>query len=438
MIKYILYISIILLGEVMGNSLPKYYTKVLKNGLQVVAIPLNAKTKVISTNIIYKVGSRNEVMGKSGIAHMLEHMNFKSTKNLKAGEFDKIITSYGGNNNASTSFDLTHYYINSSSKNLSKSTKLLAELMANLNLKAEEFATEREVVAQERLWRTDNSPMGYLYFKLFNLAFDYHPYHWTPIGFMQDIKTWTIDDIREFHTKYYAPNNAVLVVAGDITKEEVFKYAKKYFKDIKPSANLDTTVHNQEMEQNSIKEMTVFKDSQVQMLALAYHIPNLHSKDHIALSALSDILSGSPTSRLDIKLKDEQSLINTIYCYNMEQVDPSLFLFLAVCNPNIKAKDVKNIILQEIQKIQKGDISDKELQKVKIATKSMFIYSLESSETVANVIGRAIANGSIDNLMSYEDDISKLTKEDIIKVAKKYFKPNNSITLILKSEENEK
>lgn len=182
----------------MASSLPHYETKTLSNGLQVVAIPMDNGSQVISTDIFYKVGSRNEVMGKSGIAHMLEHMNFKSTKNLKAGEFDEEVKSVGGLNNASTGFDYTHYYIKSSTENLAKSLSLFSELMQNLNLKDEEFQPERNVVAEERRWRTDNNPMGYLYFRLFNSAYVYHPYHWTPIGFMNDIQTWTLEDIRSF------------------------------------------------------------------------------------------------------------------------------------------------------------------------------------------------------------------------------------------------
>ncbi|OQX59559.1 MAG: peptidase M16, partial [Helicobacteraceae bacterium 4484_230] len=222
----------------MANSLPDYTTKTFDNGLQVVVIPMQNDSNVISTDIFYKVGSRNEIMGKTGIAHMLEHMNFKSTKNLKAGEFDEQVKSVGGVNNASTGFDYTHYFIKSSSDNVDKTFSLFAELMQNLNLKDEEFQPERNVVAEERRWRTDNNPLGYLYFRLFNNAYLYHPYHWTPIGFMNDIKTWTIDDIRNFHATYYQPKNAILIVTGDIDPKTVFTKAKEYFSKIKNSVDI--------------------------------------------------------------------------------------------------------------------------------------------------------------------------------------------------------
>ena len=202
----------------MASVLPQHYEKRLDNGLLVVAIPLDNGTGVIATNVFYRVGSRNEVMGKSGIAHMLEHLNFKSSKNLKAGEFDQIIKRFGGTTNASTGLDYTHYYIKSSKQSLDKSLELYAELMQNLTLKDDEFQPERNVVAEERRWRTENDPFGYLYFRLFNTAFTYHPYHWTPIGFMADIQNWTIEDIQSFHKTYISTiSDEVAIDGGGLT-----------------------------------------------------------------------------------------------------------------------------------------------------------------------------------------------------------------------------
>ena len=262
----------------MASSLPKYETKTLKNGLEIVVIPLENNTGVVSTDIFYKVGSRNEIMGKTGIAHMLEHMNFKSTKNLDAGQFDKEVKSIGGINNASTSFDYTHYYIKSSTQNMGKSVELYAELMENLNLKDEEFQPERDVVAEERRWRTENQPLGYLYFELFNNAYTYHPYHWTPIGFMNDIQTWTIDDIKDFHSTYYQPNNAIIIVTGDVKPKDVFKKVKKEFSKIKNKVEIPKFKFV-EPEQDGAKRVIVHKDSEVEMLAITFHIPNYLHKD---------------------------------------------------------------------------------------------------------------------------------------------------------------
>ena len=419
----------------MSSSLPKYYTKTLENGLEIVAIPMKNGSGVISTDVFYKVGSRNEIMGKSGIAHMLEHLNFKSTKNLKAGEFDEIVKGFGGMNNASTSFDYTHYYIKSASKNMDKSLELFADLMENLTLKDEEFQPERDVVAEERRWRTDNNPMGYLQFRLFNNAFIYHPYHWTPIGFMNDIQNWSITDIRDFHSTYYQPKNAIVVIAGDIDEKDVFASVEKHFKNIKNTKEIPSKLHTIEPVQDGEKRVIINKESAVQMIAITYHIPNFEHEDQVALSALSEFLSSGKSSILQKKLVDEKRLVNTIYAYNMELKDPGIFMFMAVANESVDAKEIEKEILDTIAQIQKGDISQKDIDKIKINTKADFIFSLESSTEVASLYGSFLVRDNIEPLLNYEKNVDKLTKEDLINVAKKYLIKSNSTTVILKQEE---
>lgn len=425
---------IIFSGDLMSNSLPQYSTKTLENGLQIVAIPMKNGSNVVTTDIFYKVGSRNEVMGKSGIAHMLEHLNFKSTKNLQAGEFDEIVKGFGGVNNASTSFDYTHYYIKSSSQNMDKSLELFAELMQNLTLKDEEFQPERDVVAEERRWRTDNNPMGYLQFRLFNNAYLYHPYHWTPIGFASDIQNWSIEDIKDFHSTYYQPSNAIVIVAGDISEEEVFASTEKYFKNIKNSKPIPTIIHTIEPKQDGEKRVTLYKDSQVQMLAIAYHIPNFEHEDQTALSALSELFSSGKSSLLHKVLVDEKRMVNSVYAYNMDLKDPGVFLFVAVCNPEVKAKEVEKEILKLIEEIKAGKIKKSELEKIKINTKADFIFSLESSSSVASLYGSYFVRDNIKPLFEYEQNIEKLKVKDLVDVANKYLVKENSTTVILKKE----
>jgi len=421
----------LILGTLMASSLPKYETKTLENGLQIVVIPLKNNTNVISTDIFYKVGSRNEVMGKTGIAHMLEHMNFKSTKNLNAGEFDKEVKSIGGVNNASTSFDYTHYYIKSSTQNLGKSLELYAELMQNLNLKDKEFQPERDVVAEERRWRTENSPLGYLYFAMFNNAYVYHPYHWTPIGFMNDIQTWTIEDIKKFHKTYYQPNNAILMVTGDVNPDEVFKKAAKEFSHIKNGAKIPE-LKFVEPEQNGAKRVTIKKESEVEMIAITFHIPNFKHEDQVTLSAISQILFSGKSSRLYKELMDKKHLVNNVYAYNMENIDPSLFIFLASCNPDVKAEDVEVELIKQIELLKNEKVTKEEIEKVKINTKSDFIYSLESSTSVAELFGSYLVRGDLTPLLTHEESIEKITQEKVQEVAKKYFNFDKSTTLILK------
>lgn len=420
--------------DLSNSALPKHYTQTLDNGLEVVVIPLNNQSGVIETNVFYKVGSRNEVMGKSGIAHMLEHLSFKSTKNLKAGEFDEIVKGFGGVNNASTSFDYTRYFIKSSSENLDKSLELFAELMSNLSLEDSEFQTERSVVAEERLWRTDNAPMGYLYFRFFNTAFIYHPYHWTPIGFMEDIKSWEIADIRDFYARFYQPNNAIVLISGDINPRNAFKLAKKHFGNLSNAHEINDAIP-QEPKQDGTRRTIVKKDSQVEYVAMGYKIPNFLSKDQVALSAIGEILSAGKSSIFQRELVDRLQIASSAYAYNMELKDDGIFLIVATAKQGIKAEELESAILEILESIKQGGISTEELEKVKISTKASFIYSLDSASEVASLFGGYLVRGDINPLLSYERDINALNLEQIQRVAKTYFTPDTLSVVILKDKD---
>ncbi len=416
----------------MANSLPEHFTKTLKNGMQIVVIPMDNDSGVITTDIYYKVGSRNEVLGKSGMAHMLEHLSFKSTDKLKEGEFDTIVKSRGGVNNASTGFDQTHYYIKTANKNLALSLDLFSELMHNLRLTDEEFQKERDVVAEERRLRTDNNPMGYLYFRVFNTHFTYHPYHWLPIGFMEDILSWKIEDIRDFYQRYYQPSNAILVVAGDISPEEVFTEADKYFAPIENKRDIPKVIAV-EPKVDGAKRAVLHKESnRVDTLAITYSIPNYEHDDQVALSAISHILSSGKSSWFEKTLVNEKQLANQVYGYNMELTDPGVFLIMAMCAPGSSVEELEKEILAQLDKLKEGDVTQAELDKVKINTKAEFIYSLESSSSVAGLYGDYYVKGNIQPLLEYEDKLDKITLKDISNAAKKYFDHNFSTTVILK------
>ncbi|EES90131.1 putative zinc protease [Helicobacter canadensis MIT 98-5491] len=427
----ILFVCFIGVLMAQNSVLPKYHKAVLENGLEVYIIPLNNQSNVITTDIFYKVGSRNETMGKSGIAHMLEHLNFKSTKNLKAGEFDKIIKSFGGSTNASTGFDYTHYYIKSSTQNLDKSLELFAELMQNLNLSDEEFQPERNVVAEERLWRTDNNPMGYLYFRLFNTAYVYHPYHWTPIGFMDDIRNWSIEDIRAFHKTYYQPKNASIVIAGDIEVNEALKAVRKYFEKIPNTGFEIPKVHTIEPKQEGLRQASVHKQTEVEILSIAYKIPPFNHKDQIALSALSEILSGGKSSVLSSVIVDKKRLAAEVYTYNMDLVDEGVFIIMALANSEVSLDKIQKEILAQIELIKQGKLKQSELDKVKINMRASFLYELESSSGVANLFGSYIARGDLQTLLDFEKNFESLNLEDIIRVANQYFTLNNATIMTL-------
>ncbi len=423
------------IGVIMANSLPQHFTKTLNNGMQVVVIPMHNDSSVITTSIYYKVGSRNEILGQTGMAHMLEHLSFKSTKNLAAGDFDVIVKKGGGVNNAATGFDKTYYYIKTSNKNITKSLELFAELMHNLSLKDNEFQKERDVVAEERRLRTDNNPMGYLYFRIFNTHYTYHPYHWLPIGFMEDILSWKIEDIREFYENHYQPNNAILVVAGDIKPQEVFDNAQKIFGDLKNKRQVPI-VKAIEPPNDSAKRVMLNKESnRVDTIAIAYDIPNFAHDDQVALGVISQILSGGKSSRFDSQLVNKKKLFNQISAYNMELKDPGVFLIMGLCSNTVDPQKAEKEILAELEKIKKDGITKAELDRAKINIKAEFIYSLESSSSVAGLFGDYYAMGDIDPLLHYEEKLDKITLKDIKDIANKYFDNNHSTTLILRKHQ---
>lgn len=419
----------------MASSLPKHYSQTLSNGMQVVAIPLgqSGSTNVVSVDIFYKVGSRNEMMGKSGMAHMLEHLNFKSTKNLKAGEFDEIVKGFGGVNNASTGFDYTHYFINASRSNMPKALELFSELMQNQKLDEKEFLPERDVVAEERRWRTDNSPMGYLFFRLFNESFVYHPYHWTPIGFMDDILSWKIDDIKNFHQTYYHPSNAVLVVSGDVKPQDVFDEANRSFGHIAGRGAVPQ-VHSKEPELLGEKLAVVYKESNVEMLSIAYHIPNFESQDVPALSALAELIGSGKSSRLQKRIVEQKRLANSLSVYPMDLKDPGLFIIIAVCNEGVPAEKVEKEILNELETMKAKGPSQKEVEKVKINTKADFIFGLEQASHVSDLFGSYLARGNLQPLLEYEDRIEALNAQTVQKVAQSYLVDTRKTTIILRKQ----
>jgi predicted Zn-dependent peptidase len=250
---------------------------------------------------------------------------------------------------------------------------------------------------------------------------------------MGDIQNWKLEDITSFHETFYQPKNAIIVVTGDVNAEDVFKLSEERFKNIKNKKDIPT-VHQVEPKQDGAKRLLVYKESEVEMLAITYHIPNFQHADQPALSAISEMLSSGKSSRLYQKLVNEKKMANQIYAYNMENIDPGLFIFMAVCNPDVKAEDVEKEILAEIEKLRTTAVKKEELEKVKINTKADFIYSLESSSSVGNLFGGFLVKGDVKPLMSYEDNINALAPADIQEAAMKYFDETQSTTVILRKK----
>lgn len=334
----------------------KYKNLKLENGLTIYAIDFEDSSNVASVNVFYKVGSKDEYMPKSGIAHFLEHLSFKSTKKHKAGEFDAILKSFGASNNACTSFDYTQYYALSKSDKIEKILSLYADMMDLLEFKEEEFYSERDVICEEERLRVKNDPFGKAYFTLYNNAFINHPYHWTPIGFSDDIANLSIEDVRQFYNTFYAPNNAYVVICGDIDIDYCLKIAKELFKDKKskeiPTKNVDTSYSNY-----SKKIELDYKESNTNILLQGYKLPSINSKDVIYMSALATFLNMPKMSKIQNDLLDKKRIFSEIEFYSSLNKFDNLFIAIACNQEAIKEKDTELLYkyLKNI-KLNKNDI----------------------------------------------------------------------------------
>lgn len=405
-------------------------TITLENGLRVFEIRTNLGSDVVSVDIFYDVGSKDEEYKKTGLAHMLEHLNFKSTKNHKAGEFDEIVKSFGGVNNASTSFDYTHYYTKCKSEFLDKSLELYADMMENLKFKNSEFLPEKDVVLEERFYRVENDPSGMLFFNMFNHAFINSPYHHTPIGFCEDIKNFNLKDIKEFHKKFYNPSNAIILITGDIKENEGINLVKKHFSNIKNKTILDNRIYRDDEAQIGEKVVFLNKKTQVEFLGMGFKIPEFNHIDQIALNGLEEYLSNGKNSIFYKELVQNKALANQIEVYNFSSKLPNLFFIFAICNDKVSALHLKN----EIFKILNKDLefNNLDLEKIKNNIKSDFIYSLDSASKIGSIYGSYLIKGDLEFLLNFEKNLANLSAKELKECSKKYLNQNNCTSIILK------
>ena len=406
----------------------KVYNFKLKNGLQVYLIK-KSTLPIVSINVIYRTGCKDEYNGITGIAHMLEHMNFRGSKHFKDGYYEKFVMTHGGVENASTSFDYTRYYTIINKKYLSQILKIYADNMRFLTIDRKKFLKERNVVYQERLWRIDNSPDGYLYYTLHRLAYLESPYRWTPIGFSSDILSWTRNDVYNFYKKHYAPNNAAIVICGDINLNYVHKIILKYFGKIRPVKIKKK--FTKEPEQKGERRATLNFVSSTKKLAIAFHIPHLDEKSTPALDIITYLLFARENSILNKILVRQKKLCSSIYGGNQERVYSGLYVIFATLNKNAKFKKVEKIIWNEIDKLKKGEISDKDFNLSKKRAIFDYLYSKETISGYASAVSFYAGLDKVNYYLNYEKLIQKVTKKDIVYWANKVFKKNNSTVINL-------
>jgi len=383
----------------------------------------------------YKVGSRNEYPGITGLSHFFEHMMFNGAKKYGPKMFDMVMEAAGGANNAYTNKDVTVYTDWFPASSLETMFDLEADRIGHLALDDKMVESERGVIISERITAYENYNEALLSDQVDAAAFMAHPYHWPVIGYESDIRNWKKSDLQQYFDTYYAPNNAVVVMVGDITLEEVKPLVKKYFEPI-PSREPPRPVHTEEPPQMGEKRITVIKKVSSPHIMMAYHVPETRSEDYYALDILSSILGDGKSSRLYRSIVSDKQLAVSIYTYMPGALDPTLFYFYAICARDVKVEDLEAAIYHEIDKIIKEGVDPQELQKVKNNKLVDFYRRMSTINGKANSIGTyEIFFGSYKKLFDAPMEYNKVTPGDIKTAAAKYLKKSNRTVGILKSEE---
>jgi zinc protease len=400
------------------------FEKILPNGLKVILLE-NHKAPVITFQVWYRVGSRNEQWGRTGLSHMLEHMMFKGSKRFSAQEFTRLIAENGGNDNAFTSEDFTAYFENMSSEKVQVLIDLESDRMHNLVLRDEDFQTERMVVMEERRMRTEDDPQSYLMEQVQATAFQASPYHWPTIGWEQDIDRFTLEDLKSYYGTYYNPVNAILVVVGDFRKEDLLPRIEKAFEAIPKGAAPD---QKKDIDPSQTGERSVYarREAELPYLVMAYHVPNLRSSDSYALEVLAALLSGGKSSRLYRSLVQEKQLALSVDADNsLLSRDPSLFTLSAQPLPEKDVIEVEKALNEEIERLRKEPVDRNELDKARNQLEAAFVYGQASLFYQGMLLAQheiALDWRSVDD---YIPSIRRVTPEDIHRVVNLYLTADN-------------
>lgn len=402
----------------------------LDNGLKLI-VQEDHRSPVVVSQVWYRAGSLDEVNGKTGVAHVLEHMMFKGTKQVPAGQFSRMIAAAGGKENAFTSTDYTCYFQQLEKSHLPLSFKLEADRMANLQLTDEEFAKEIKVVMEERRWRTDDKPQSKVNEAFQGALYRAHPYSRPVIGFMNDLENMTAEDAREWYRNWYAPNNATLVVVGDVKAEEVYKLAKQYFGKLKSKA-LPVRKPQVEPEQIGERRVVVKAPAKLPYLLMGYHVPPLLTPqtdwEPYALEVLAGVLSGNPAARLNQRLvRESQLAIDASAGYDLlARGRQSVFALDATPSEGKTVAELEAALLQQVEDIKTSGVTTEELDRVKAGVIAADVYKRDSMFYQGMQIGTIETIGFPWQLLDdYPNKLRAVTPEQVQAVAKKYLLKDN-------------
>ncbi|NLT50233.1 MAG: insulinase family protein [Ignavibacteria bacterium] len=400
----------------------KYEKYTLKNGLEVI-LHKNDTLPLVAVNLWYKVGSANETKGKTGFAHLFEHMMFQGSKNIPKEMHFRYIQEAGGTLNGSTSLDRTNYYETVPSNSLELALWLESDRMGFMlpALTEEKLQNQKDVVMNERRQRYDNQPYGRAWETIFsNLYPKDFPYHWPTIGWMEDIEKFRLEDVKEFFGKFYTPNNASLVIAGNFKHEEAEKLIENYFSDIPAGPEISSGIYFKPILENNIE--TVLEDNvQLPRIYLTWLSEKLYGQDDAALDILSDILSGSKGSRLHKLLVHNQQIAQDVSCYQYSSVLSGNFIIASTAKPGVSLSELKKLIFSEIENVIKNGVTERELERARNNFESSFIYSLQNIDMIADQLNNYNCNLGKPNMFNHDlGRYSQLSPENIKEAALKY------------------
>jgi len=435
MIRSVLLYILLLLCFSQSIAHAEVFERTLANGLRVI-VKEDHRAPVVVQQVWYRVGSMDETTGRTGVAHALEHMMFKGTKTVPAGEFSKRIAAAGGRENAFTSTDYTAYFQQLDKSKLPLAMQLESDRMHNLNLTAKEFGKEIRVVMEERRMRTDDNPDSLMYETLESTAYQEHPYHNPVIGWMGDIQTLTVNDVKDWYKRWYAPNNATLVIAGDVNHNDVFALAQRYYGKV-PKHALPQHHKFEEPAQLGIKRVVVKAPAELPQLVMAYHTPTLKDPKQdwkpYALDMLTGVLDGNGSARLNQHLVREQQVASAVGAgYDSTSRGPSLFTLYATPSSGKTVQDAEAALREQITMLVNDGVKEDELKRVKSQVMAGEVYKRDSVFYQAMQIGQLESIG-----LGYQaipvmlEKLQAVTAEQVQQVAKEFLKDDNLTVAVL-------
>jgi zinc protease len=412
-------------------------THQLKNGMRIL-VQEDHSIPNIALYIYYRIGSRNERPGTTGLSHFFEHMMFNGAKKYGPKQFDEVMEAAGGSNNAYTSNDVTAYQDWFPRSALETIFDLEADRIQNLNFDEKMIESERQVVASERRTSVDNSNLGLLDEQLSAAAFTAHPYQWPVIGWMVDIENWTMEDLRNHFRVGYSPANATMVVVGDVTLDEIVRLAQKYIEPI-PSRGLPPKVTTKEPEQLGERRVTVRKFAQLPIVMMGYHVPEAADPDYYPLQVLKTVLFEGQSSRMYQRLIDKDQLAISVQGSYSSAFDPTLFGITIRPKAGVAPETAEKAVYEELDRVKSTLVTDRELEKAKNILVADFYRSMKTIDGKARSLGTyEVFFGDYRKLFTAAASYSQVSREDLQRVARKYFSDKNRTVATLIPEQEER